>query len=118
MRRLSPRELERMMRRLGMKVNPVECEKVIFVLSDREVVIEDPSVTLIEVQGERIYQVTGREVERPRGELVTLEISEEDVMLVAEQAGVSMEEARRALEETGGNLAQAIVLLQARKRGG
>jgi len=42
-------------------------------------------------------------------------VTEEDVKLVAEQAGVSLEEAQRALEETGGDLAQAIILLQARK---
>ncbi len=118
MRAASPRELERMMRRLGMKVSRLECERVIFVLQDKEVVIEEPTVMLIEVQGERVYQVMGREVERPREELVSLEVSEEDVKLVAEQAGVTLEEARRALEETGGDLAQAIILLQARKGGG
>lgn len=115
MRRVSPRELERMMRKLGMKVNQLACERVVFVLADKEIVIEDPTVTLIEVQGERMYQVTGREVEKPREEQVILEFSEEDVKLVAEQAGVSMDEARNALKETGGDLAQAIILLQARK---
>ena len=84
-------------------------------LPDKELVIEEPTVTLIEVQGEKIYQITGREVERAREEPVSLEISEEDVKLVAEQAGVTLEEARKALEETGGDLAQAIILLQARK---
>lgn len=117
MRRMSPRELERMMRKLGMKANQLACERVIFVLADKEIVIEEPTVTLIEVQGERMYQVTGREVERPREEQVILEFSEEDVRLVAEQAGVSMDEAKEALRETGGDLAQAIVLLQARKGG-
>jgi len=100
-----------------MRVHQLECERVIFVLHDREVVIEEPTVTLIEVQGGRVYQVVGREVERRREEAATLEISEEDVKLVAEQAGVSLEEARKALEEVGGDLAQAIMLLQARKEG-
>ncbi|MEM1690103.1 MAG: nascent polypeptide-associated complex protein [Thermofilaceae archaeon] len=104
-----------MMRKLGMKVNQLACERVVFVLADKEIVIEDPTVTLIEVQGERMYQVTGREVEKPREEQVILEFSEEDVKLVAEQAGVSMDEARNALKETGGDLAQAIILLQTRK---
>jgi len=38
-------------------------------------------------------------------------IPEEDVQLVAQQANVSLERARAALEETGGDLAQAILLL-------
>lgn len=105
------------MRRMGMRMRELECERVIFVLPDREIVIENPQVTLLEVQGEKLYQVVGREVEHYKGESHTegLEITEEDVRLVAEQANVNLEEARKALEETGGDLAQAIILLQARK---
>jgi nascent polypeptide-associated complex subunit alpha len=40
-------------------------------------------------------------------------VAEEDVRLVADQTGKSMEEARRALEESQGDLAKAILLLQA-----
>ena len=40
-----------------------------------------------------------------------VQIPEEDVILVAQQANVSLEEARAALEQTGGDLAQAILLL-------
>lgn len=43
------------------------------------------------------------------------EITEEDVQLVAQQAGVSVEEARVALEQTEGDLTQAILLLCQRK---
>jgi nascent polypeptide-associated complex subunit alpha len=41
-----------------------------------------------------------------------MEIPEEDVRLVADQTGKSMEEAKKALEETGGDLAKAILLIQ------
>lgn len=114
MRRISPREYERLMRRMGVKMQEVPCEKVVILMSDKELVIEEPKVVVLEVQGERIYQVTGREVEVAR-EVALEEFSEEDVNLVAEQAGVSVEEARKALQEVGGDLAQAILLLQARK---
>jgi len=113
--RVSPRELERLMRRMGVKVTEIECEEVIFVLPDKRLVLKEPRVMVIEAQGERIYQVTGREHEEARESAGEVEVTEEDVKLVAEQAGVSLEEARRALEETGGDLAQAIILLQARK---
>jgi len=39
-------------------------------------------------------------------------VAEEDVKLVADQTGKSMEEAKKALEESGGDLAKAILLLQ------
>jgi nascent polypeptide-associated complex subunit alpha len=40
-----------------------------------------------------------------------VEIPEEDVLLVAQQAGVSMEKARAALEDAEGDLARAILIL-------
>ncbi|MEM2420009.1 MAG: hypothetical protein QXL38_03375 [Candidatus Bathyarchaeia archaeon] len=39
---------------------------------------------------------------------------EEDVRLVADQTGKSLEEARKALEECEGDLAKAILLLQSK----
>jgi len=116
LRRISPRDFERMMRRMGVKVKELECDEVIFVLPDRQIAIKEPRVVVIEAQGEKVYQVSGEEVETVRESLEEkVEVTEDDVKLVAEQAGVSMEEARKALEETGGDLAQAIVLLQARR---
>jgi len=41
-------------------------------------------------------------------------IPEEDVQLVAEKAGVSEAEARKALEECGGEPAEAIIRLMSR----
>jgi len=41
-----------------------------------------------------------------------LVVPEEDVRLVADQTGKSLEEARKALEECEGDLAKAILLLQ------
>ena len=38
--------------------------------------------------------------------------SEEDVQLVADQTGKSLEKAKEALQECGGDLAKAILLLQ------
>ncbi len=93
-------------------------QEVTIRLSDRVLVFENPQVSLIEVQGARIYQVVGNPVERPVEEEGAVEISEEDVQLVASEAGVSPEEARQALVETGGDLAQAIILLKLRKEGG
>jgi len=52
------------------------------------------------------------EAERPE----EIEISDEDVQLVVEQTGASPEEARKALEETGGDIAAAILKLKESKR--
>ncbi len=121
MRRMSSRDLRRLTRRMGLNINELQdVEEVIIRLPDKEIVIKNPAVSVVEVKGgARMYNISGEEEERPRGaeeqeEAVKLEISEEDVQLVAMQAGVSAEEARRALEEAGGDLAKAIMLLSGR----
>lgn len=118
MRPLSPREFRRLAKRLGIKVEELkDVEKVSIVLSDKVIEIINPSVSVMTVSGNTIYQVVGGEIkeverEKPAEEI---EISEEDIQLVAEQAGVSLEEAKMALMETKGDLAKAIMLLTSRK---
>ncbi len=121
MRRMSSRDLRRLTKRMGLDINELQgVEEVIIRLPDKEIVIKNPSVSVIAVRGgARMYNISGEEEERPRGVEeetagLEVEISEEDVQLVAMQAGVSAEEARRALEEAGGDLAKAIMLLSGR----
>ncbi|RLE74395.1 MAG: NagC family transcriptional regulator [Thermoprotei archaeon] len=122
MRRLSPRDLRRLSKRLGLSMEELSGVREVRILLEdgRCIVFDLPKVVKLRAQGVEIYQVMGesRVVEAPAPEAAEeLEIPEEDVQLVAEQAGVSLEEARRALIETGGDLAQAIMLLTSRKAG-
>jgi len=110
-RRLSPREARRLMRRMGLSMNTMPDVREVIIRTDRkEVVIEAPEVSVMEIQGQRIFQIMGGEVSEKAREGKP-SIPEEDVQLVAQQANVSLEKARAALEETGGDLAQAILLL-------
>lgn len=121
MRRLSPRELRRLTQRMGLKIEELGgVEEVVIKLADRNLVIKEARVSVLDLKGEKIFQVMGSVQEVPREEAKVEEqlFTEEDVQLVAVQAGVSPEEARRALEEAGGDLAQAIILLSARKGAG
>jgi len=110
-----------MMKQMGMKMDELgDIHTVILQGKNREIVIEGPAVTSINVQGQKMYQVTGgSETERrPQTEAAPaeepVEIPEEDILLVAQQANVGMEAARAALEQSGGDLAQAILMLQTR----
>jgi nascent polypeptide-associated complex subunit alpha len=65
------------------------------------------------MQGQKIFQVTGEVNERAlKTQAAKVTIPEEDVQLVADQTGKSMEDAKRALETSDGDLAKAILLLQ------
>ena len=110
-----------MMERLGVSAKPLPVVEAVFKLQDRELVVKNPTVTLLDFQGQKILQVVGESLEErmPTPEAAEAgkpSIPEEDVSLVASQAGVSLEEAREALAETGGDLAQAILLLASKRR--
>ncbi|MEM0087455.1 MAG: nascent polypeptide-associated complex protein [Thermofilum sp.] len=115
MKRISPREQRRLLERMGLSVKSLDnVLEVQIRLPDRVITLRNPAVSVIEVKGGgRIYQVSGEEVESPLAP--QLEVSEEDVQLVAAQANCSLEEARAALREAGGDIAKAILLASSRK---
>lgn len=111
MSRVNSRRARRMMKQMGLKMDELgDIERVIMQGRKREIVIEGPAVTAINMQGQKIYQVAGGTVTEKALE-AKVEIPEEDVLLVAQQANVSMERARVALEDAEGDLAKAILLL-------
>jgi len=110
LRRISPREARRLMQRMGMSTSPMDVQEVIFRTKEKELIIENPEVAVLEVQGQRIFQIVGGKITEKALER-KISVPEEDVQLVAQQAKVSLEQARAALEQTNGDLAQAILLL-------
>ena len=117
-RRMNPRETKRMMQRMGMNMDSVpDVEQVIIKTSSKEIVVEQPEVAILEMQGQKIFQVIGGQItekapERKATTAPAFTVSEEDVQLVADQTGKSPDAARKALEECEGDLAKAILLLQ------
>ncbi len=99
---MDPRRMKMMMKQLGIKSEDINAKKVIFEMEGGKLVIENPQVTAMEIQGQKTYTVVGKAVKEDAG------IPESDVKMVAEQAGVSEKEARKALEETNGDIAEAI----------
>jgi nascent polypeptide-associated complex subunit alpha len=126
-----PRQMQMMMRRLGMKTEEVpDVESVIVRTRTTEHVFDAPSVTILTVQGVRTYQVVGTPSVRPRtaavapGAAATPAVPaastgppEEDVRLVMAQANVSHEEAVEALLQSHGEPAEAILKILTRGGG-
>ncbi len=104
----------RMMEKMGMKMDEVpQVSAVIIRTASKDIVIAEPSVTVINVQGQTMYQIAGGRVSENQPQ-VSAEIgpSEADVQLVAQQTGKTAEESRKALLEAGGDLAKAILTLK------
>ncbi len=116
---MNPREQKRMMQRMGMNMDSVpDVNQVIIRTPTKDIVIDEPEVAILQVQGQKMYQIIGGQVsEQAPGKLTSAApakptFTDEDAQLVADQTGKSLEKAKEALEECGGDLAKAILLLQ------
>lgn len=102
-----------MMSQMGIKSTEMnDVKEVVFRGTDKDYVIENARVTMIEAQGQRTFQVLGtmKEVEKTKTE--SQGFNEDDIKLVMEQAKVSREKAIEALKKADGEPAQAIIDLQ------
>ena len=108
------RDAARMMQKMGMKVDEVpDVTQVIIKTESKDIVIEAPSVTLMTIQGQSMYQIAGGSVSEVSPAVQTA-TGEDDAQLVAQQAGRSLEDSKIALSEAGGDLAKAILILKGR----
>lgn len=104
-----------MMQKMGMKIDEIDgVTEVLIRTATREIIIEEPVVTSVVVQGQRMYQITGGSTHEraPSAEAAQPEVSEEDANLVVAQTGKTVDEAKAALKESGGDLAEAILRLK------
>jgi nascent polypeptide-associated complex subunit alpha len=116
---INPRQMDQMMRKMGVKQEEIDAEQVIIICSDKKIVIDNPSVQKVNMMGKESYQISGDESEESRdevlGESEPVEVTEEDIKTVMDQTGSTEEEALQALGDTDGNIAEAIILLTAEK---
>ncbi len=125
--RMNDRNVRMMMKRMGMTTEELDdVEEVIIRRRSEEVVLADPSVTVVTVQGVKTYQIAGEPVVRPRGSspapsaptapAAAAALPEEDIALVMGQAQVDRPTAEAALRETSGEPAEAILRLLSRRK--
>ena len=107
---MNPRQMQQAMKKLGLKQEEIDVIAVIIRTKKEDIIIRNPSVQKINMGGQINYQVSGEEEIRKVEE--EIEISQEDIKTVSEQAGVSKEKAEKALKENNGDLAGAILVLQ------
>jgi len=104
------KQMERQMKKMGMNMEDLPgVKEVIIRFEDKELIISDANVNLMNVMGQETYQVTGNAVEvEIETEII---IPDEDIEMVANQANVSKDKAEKALIDTNGDLAEAILKL-------
>jgi nascent polypeptide-associated complex subunit alpha len=118
---MSPKKMKGMLKNMGINIDELEnVSEVVIRMADREIVISNASVAIMDAHGQRSYQISGDASERSLASAPSLEaeapleIPDSDVDLVCSQTGASPSDARAALIEAGGDLAAAIMKLAAK----
>lgn len=107
---VNPRQMQRMMKQMGMSQSELEATEVIIKLADKQLVFTNPNVSKVDMMGQETYQVAGTPEEMPLDE-GSIEISVEDIQTVIDQTGKSRDEVVEAIESANGDLAEAIMKL-------
>jgi len=100
----NPKQIEKAMKKMGIKTEDLDVEEVIFKFRDKEMVIENPHVSKIKMGDTTTFQIIGELKERKL-------FSDEDIKIIVDQTGCSREEAEKTLEETK-DIAAAILRLK------
>ena len=98
--------MQQVMKQMGMSQEDIEASKVIIEKGDGRIIIKNPSVVKINMQGQDTFQISG-EVSEENAEV---SISEEDIKTIIEKTGCTEERAKETLEQTE-DLAEAILKL-------
>ncbi|MBD3210175.1 nascent polypeptide-associated complex protein [Candidatus Micrarchaeota archaeon] len=101
---MDPKKMQALMKQMGIKSEEISARSVTIETDSGRMVVDNPQVTQITMQGQKSLQITG-DIKFEEG------ATPEDIKMVVEQAGCSEEEAKAALEKTNGDIAEAILSL-------
>ena len=118
---LDSRKMQQMMKQMGIDIDELDAEEVIIRTADEELVFDSPDVQRMDAQGQETYNIVGSPESKDvgaAGDGSTDDsddsddsddgIPQEDIDMVVDQTGVGEDEARDALEATGGMPLDAI----------
>jgi nascent polypeptide-associated complex subunit alpha len=104
---INPKQIQGMMKKMGISQVPIDAKRVIIECEDHNIIIDEPSVMKVNMQGQKTFQISGEEREES-----TQAFSDEDVAMVVEKTGKSEKEVREFLENNSGDIALAIMELK------
>ena len=107
---MNPRKMQQMMKKMGIQQKEIDAQEVIIKTKDKQLVFLQPQVSRVNMMGQDTFQIIGE----PEEQILSTdpEINEDDITTVMDQAKVSKEKAEKALKDSKGDLAKAILDLQ------
>lgn len=104
---IDPKKMQAVMKQMGISQEEISARKVVIEKNDgSKIIISNPSVTKIKMQGQETFQIAGEISE----ETSESGISEKDIQIIMQKTGCSKAEAKITLEKTR-DLAEAILEL-------
>jgi len=104
------RDMRRMLDKMGLNMQEMtNIEEVVIRTDSKEIFLIKPQVIEMKGKESTIFQIIAGDIEEKEREVPTF--SEEDIILVMQQASSSREKAVLALTDTKGDIAQAILNL-------
>jgi alpha-NAC-related protein len=101
----NPKQMAGMLKQFGIKTEELEAEKVTIESNGKKIVIKNPKITVMHVQGQKVFTIMGE----PEEEIT---VSEDDIKMVMEQADATKKQAEEALKKHKGDIAEAITELK------
>ena len=102
---MDPKQMSRMMKQMGIDTKEIPATRVLIETDSEVIEIISPSVTQIDMQGQKSFQIAGKVEVKAR-------VSEDDLKLVMEQTNCARADAEKALKDANGDIAGAILKLQ------
>jgi len=108
---MNPKKMQAMMSKMGIAQEQIDAKRVIIEKDDGDIIIENPSVAKVDMQGNVSFQISG-DVQESAGEEAEdpIEKLKQDIQTIVEKTDCSEEEAAIELEKTG-DFAEAIINL-------
>jgi len=104
---INPKQIQGVMKKMGISQEPIDAKRVIIELEDKNIVIDEPSVTKVMMQGQETWQIAGESREES-----TEKFNDGDVEMVMEKTSKTEQEVRDFLEKNNGDIALAIMELK------
>jgi len=112
---LNPKKMQAMMKQMGIAQQEIDANRVIIESDDGNIIINNPSVIKINMQGQENFQISGDISEEQESSKVeeTEEQNnqEQDIHTIMEKVNCLEQEAKKALENANGDLTEAILSL-------
>ena len=107
---MNSRQMAQAMRKMGIQQVEIEATEVIIKCPDKQIIINNPQVSKVNMMGQETFQIVGQPEEQPLSS--EPDINEDDIQTVMDQTGTSKEKAKDSIEKNEGDLAKAILDLK------